>query len=98
MVLYEHSHASVAPQSENSTIPMALMEHLKTRFKKIIVFFDYDDGGIKGAETLCKRYDLQSIFIDKHYLDVYGIKDISDFAKDMSEQKTIELLKELFDE
>lgn len=97
MVLYEHRYASVAPQSEISIIPMVLMEHLKTRFKKIIVFFDYDDGGVKGAETLCKKHDLEKVFISKHYLEIYGIKDISDFAKEMSEQKTIELLKELFD-
>jgi len=97
MVLYEHGYVSVSPQSEISIIPTPLMEHLKTRFKKIIVFFDYDAGGIKGAETLCKKHDLPKVFIDKHYLEIYGIKDISDFAKEMSEQKTIELLKELFD-
>ena len=28
---------------------------------------------------------------------MYGVKDISDFRKDMGEPKTIELLKELFD-
>jgi len=97
MVLHRHGYASVAPQSENSIVPMVLMEHLRTRFEKIIVFFDYDEGGVRGAETLCKRHDLEKIFIDKHYLDVYGIKDISDFASEMSKEKTIKLLKELFD-
>ena len=98
MVLYKHGYTSVAPQSENSIIPTVLMEHLKTRFKEIIVFFDYDEGGIKGAEALCKKHDLKKLFISKHYLEIYGIKDISDFAKEMSKEKTIELLKELFDE
>ena len=97
MVLYKHGYNSVAPQSENSIIPTVLMEHLKTRFKKIIVFFDYDEGGVKGAESLCKKHDLEKLFISKHYLEIYGIKDISDFAKEMSKEKTIELLKELFE-
>ena len=96
MVLYKYGYTSVAPQSENATIPKPLMEDLKKRFKHIIVFFDYDNGGIKGAEALCKRYNLNKVFISKHYLDIYSIKDISDFAKEMSKQKTIELLKELF--
>ena len=61
------------------------------------MFFDYDEGGIKGAKTLCEKYNLNKVFISKHYLDIYSIKDISDFAKEMSKQKTIELLKELFD-
>ena len=97
MVLYKHGYASVAPQSETASIPMRLMQHFKTRFKKILVFFDYDNGGVKGAEMLCEKHDLEKVFISKHYLEIYGIKDISDFAKEMSEEKTIELLKELFD-
>jgi len=98
MVLYKYGYTSVAPQSETASIPIVLMNHLKQRFKKIIIFFDYDEGGIKGAESICGKHDLEKTFISKHYLDIYGIKDISDFAKEMSEQKTIELLKELFDE
>jgi len=96
MVLYKYGYTSVAPQSENSTIPKAVMDNLKSRFDDIIIFFDYDEGGIRGAESLRKKFDLDKTFIPKHYLDIYGIKDISDFAKEMSEDKTIELLKELF--
>jgi len=96
MVLYKYGYTSVAPQSENATIPKSMMDHFQSRFKDIIVFFDYDDGGIKGATSLCNKFNLNKTFIPKHYLDIYGIKDISDFAKEMSEEKTIELLKELF--
>lgn len=98
MVLYKHGYTSIAPQSENSIIPKRIMDHLKTRFENIIVFYDYDNGGIKGAEDLCRKHNLKKVFIPKHFLEIYGIKDISDFAREMSETKTIELLKELFDE
>ena len=98
MVLFKHGYSSISPSSENTTIPKPLMDNFKKRFKNIIVFYDYDEGGVKGAEALCAKFNLNKVFIPKHYLDIYGIKDISDFAKEMSEEKTIELLKELFDE
>lgn len=97
MVLYANGYTSIAPQSENSTIPKIIMDHLKARFTKIVVFFDYDDGGIAGADKLCNKYNLEKIFIPKLYLDMYSVKDISDFRKDMGEKKTKQILKELFD-
>jgi len=98
MTLHSLGYTSVAPQSEQSTIPKKIMDNLKQRFKKIVIFFDYDDGGVEGAKKLSKRYNLKSVFIPKHYLEIYKVKDISDFRKEMSKEKTIELLKELFKE
>ena len=72
------------------------MDEMKARFKNIIIFFDYDEGGEKGAKKLSKKYNIPYKFISKHYLDLYSIKDISDFRKEMGEQETIKLLKELF--
>lgn len=97
MVLYDHGYIAVAPQSEQSPIPKSIMENLKSRFKKIIIFFDYDEGGLQGAKKLSEKYDIPSIFIPLHYLEIYGAKDISDFKKEMGENKTSKLLKELFD-
>ena len=97
MVLYKYGYSAIAAQSEQSAIPPVIIEHLKQRFDKIVVFYDYDDGGVKGAEKLANKYELDTIFIPKHYLDLYEIKDISDFAKEMGEKKTKQLLKELFD-
>ncbi len=98
MVLHRFGYTAVSPQSESASIPKGMIDHLRTRFKKLVVFFDYDEGGIKGANKLKEQFGLDVIFIPKHYLDIYGIKDISDFAKEMSETKTIKLLKELFNE
>jgi len=74
------------------------MTEMKARFKEIIIFFDYDEGGVKGAEKLSERHNIKYKFISKHYLDLYSIKDISDFRKEMGEDETIQLLKELFNE
>jgi DNA primase len=97
-VLRKFGYNSVSPQSETATIPRVVFEHLQSRFKEIVIFFDYDEGGILGATKLSEKYGINKVFIPKHYLDLYGIKDISDFRKEMSKNKTKELLKELFDE
>lgn len=96
MVLYEYGYTAVAPQSEQASIPTSLMENLKGRFDKIIIFFDYDNGGLTGAMKLSEKHNVEYTFIDKFYLDIYGIKDISDFTKEMSDNKTKQLLKQLF--
>ena len=96
MVLYEFGYTAIAPQSEQSNIPKSLLKNLKERFEKITVFFDYDEGGLSGAKKLAKQHSIDYIFIDKFYLDIYNIKDISDFTKEMSKEKTLELLKQLF--
>lgn len=95
MVLSAFNIISIAPQSETSTIPKEVVYELKKRFKRIIILYDYDEGGIKGAEALSEKYGFEIIFIPKHYLDVFGVKDISDFRKEFGEKKTEELLKEI---
>jgi DNA primase len=96
MTLRANGYNSVSPQSEHSLIPQVIIDNLKSRFKNIIVFYDYDNGGVEGAKKMSDKYDIKSIFIEKHYLDIYGIKDISDFRKEMGEKQTSELLKQLF--
>lgn len=98
MVLSELGYASIAPQSEQASIPKKVMDEMKARFKNIVIFFDYDDGGVKGAKKLSEKYNIPCKFISKHYLDLYNIKDISDFRKEMGEEQTKTLLKELFNE
>lgn len=98
MVLSKFGYNSIAPQSEQTAIPKNIMEELKERFKEIVVFFDYDEGGVEGAKKLCEKYELKSVFVPKQYLDIYRIKDISDFVKEMKEEETIKLLKDLFNE
>lgn len=98
MVLYELGYNAIAPQSEQSSIPSNIMKYLKSKFKEIIILFDYDNGGIKGAEKLSNKFNLKTLFIPKHYLDIYSIKDVSDCIKEIGINKTKKLLKKLFNE
>lgn len=98
MVLHELGYNAIAPQSENSSIPKVIMDHLKLRFKNIIILFDYDDGGILGSQKLSEKYSIPYKFIPKHYLDLYSIKDVSDFVKEFGKEQTLTMLKELLDE
>ena len=95
MVLSQFNVPAIAPQSELSMIPRKVVYELKKRFKRIVVMFDYDNGGIKGAEALKSKYDLEVQFIPKHYIDLYQSKDISDFMKTFGKEKTKELLNEM---
>ena len=98
MVLHTFGYSAIAAQSEVANIPSIVIKHLKSRFKHIVVFYDNDESGIKGATKLTKKYKLNKVFISKHYLDLYGIKDISDFRAEMGEKETHRILKELFNE
>lgn len=95
MVLYELGYNAIAPQSELSSIPKIIMDHLMIRFKKIIILFDYDEGGIQGSNKLSEKYSISHTFIPKDYLDLYQIKDVSDFIKEFGKETTLKMLKEL---
>lgn len=98
MVLSELGYNAIAPQSENSSIPKIIMDHLKLRFKRIVILFDYDEGGIQGAKKLSEKYSIPHTFIPKHYLDLYQIKDVSDFIKEFGKERTDEMIRELLNE
>lgn len=91
MVLNELNYTSISANSENSIIPKKIMRDLKKRFKNIIIFFDNDNSGIKGAEKFCKTYNLKNIKISTDK----GVKDISDFIKKYGKKQTEEYLEKL---
>ena len=93
MTLYELGYNAIAPQSEQSLIPTSIMTYLKYQFLIIVILYDYDEGGIEGAKKLSEKYNLKSLFIPKHYLDLFNIKDVSDCIKEMGINKTKELIK-----
>jgi hypothetical protein len=93
MVLYKLGYNAVAPQGENHSIPKDVMDNLFYRFTKIIVFYDNDEAGVKGANKIATKYNLSTIFIPEG-----SSKDISDYRRDMGEEKTITLMKELINE
>jgi 5S rRNA maturation endonuclease (ribonuclease M5) len=77
MVLYQLGYNAVAPSSESISIPEIVINNLKSRFKRIIIFYDRDRAGVQFARKAVQKHSLDFIFINKKY----KIKDISDFAK-----------------
>jgi len=89
MVLYKLGYKSIAPNSENNGIPKCIINNLKSRFTKIVVFYDNDFSGINGSMSLCDKYDLESIMIP------VGLpKDISDYIKEYGIKEASKLMKE----
>jgi hypothetical protein len=95
MVLRRFNVFSIAPHSEVSLLPESVLNEAKNRFKRILVLYDNDDAGRKGALEMKEKYTLETIEIPSHYLDIYGVKDISDFVREFGEKKTQELINEL---
>ena len=77
MALYEVGYAAIAPQSEVGDLDEDLIEHLKNRFHRIVVFYDNDQPGVEAASKLCNKYQFESIITPEY-------KDPSDYVKNNS--------------
>lgn len=95
MVLSLFGIPSIAPHGENTLVPEKVIEEAKRRFKRIVMLYDYDDGGLMGVKKMQEVYGIEYKFIPKHYLDIYNVKDISDFISEFGKEDTNTLLKEL---
>jgi len=91
MTLYSMGYTAVAPSSEGIMIPQVVINNLKSRFKRILIFYDRDKTGMTFARKLSKTYSLNGFFINKKH----KTKDISDFTAKYGINKSIELMKEL---
>lgn len=90
MCLYSLGITAIAPNSETLFLSEAQYNVLKSKFKKIVVFYDNDLAGIKNMVKIKKQFNCSCIFIPKHY----KTKDISDFYKKYGRDKTIELINQ----
>jgi len=88
MVLHELGYNSIAPSSESISIPEVVMNNLRNRFKKIIIFYDRDRAGLTFARKITKQFEINAIFINKKYKK----KDISDYIKKFGVENTKQLL------
>ncbi len=52
-------YPAVAPNSEHELFYEAFVQKLKSRFKRIVIWFDNDMSGIKSAKHFARRYDLE---------------------------------------
>lgn len=82
----------IAPSSENSALPIKLIESLKRRFDKVVVYFNNDEPGIKAAESYWQMYGLTNIY------NPYGTpKDPSDYIKKYGKSETETMIYSLLD-
>jgi hypothetical protein len=95
MVLYKLGYKSIAPNSENNGVPKCIIDNLKSRFTKILILYDNDEAGRKGAINLSTKTNFNTIFIP---LDNFATKDISDYVKRYGIEQTSKLMKELCEE
>lgn len=71
MLFYEYGIAAVAPQSESFCFDETTVQDWQTRFKKIVIVYDYDYTGVKFANKWRKKYNWDYAFVS-------GAKDITD--------------------
>lgn len=92
MLAYELGIPAIAPCSEVLFLSNKQIQHLKKRFKTIVVCYDTDITGIHNLRQIkVKHPDLHTFFIPRKY----GVKDISDFFKKYGEEETRRLAGEL---
>lgn len=92
MLAYELGIPAIAPCSEVLFLSNKQIQHLKKRFKIIVVCYDTDITGIHNLKQIkVKHPDLHTFFIPRKY----GVKDISDFFKKYGEEETRRLAGEL---
>ena len=78
MIAYELGIPAIAPCSEVLFLNNKQIQHLKKRFKTIVVCYDTDLTGIHNLKQIkVKHPDLHTFFIPRKY----GVIDISDFFK-----------------
>lgn len=77
MCLYEMGIPAISPSSESTFIPNDVLEHLKKRFKRIIIMFDRDEAGVKYLRKMSQKTGLEGMLVHKRF----KAKDISDAIK-----------------
>lgn len=86
---------AIAMQNE-STIPYDyIIEELRSRFTKIISFYDFDRTGVVNANKLKRLYNIPYIFLTNgRYGTVnFGAKDFSDYLKHNGKQHAYNFLQ-----
>ena len=91
MLLYQLGYNSIAPNSESSRIEDDFMGLMHRRFEKVVIFFDNDDAGIRGAGKITYHHGVDNITIPYEYKG----KDISDVVKYNGVDKGKEIMKKL---
>jgi hypothetical protein len=93
MLLSQYSIPAVAPSAEGKNLSESLLLELSLRFQHIVVLYDFDYAGIRGARKL-RKLGLNVLFLTNgRYGTVdYHAKDLSDFHKRYGEEALSSLL------
>lgn len=94
MVLYELGISSIAFQNEIVIPDIKIIEHLKQKFKKIYLFYDFDLTGIRTSNKIKKQFGIKPLFLTNGKFNTidYKAKDISDYIKIYGKESTIKLI------
>jgi DNA primase len=93
LVLKKLGYNAIATNNEGSWIPESNYKKLKERYKRLVIFFDNDDAGVKASSKFAEKYNINSVIVPATSLEV---KDISDYRKAYGETSTINLLQTIF--
>lgn len=94
MLFRELGYNAISFISETVLPDKEIILKLKERFKRIIVFYDNDDAGIKGAENICSNYNLEKMLIPKEF----ETKDITDTFRKYGKEFVIDYLNKSLNE
>lgn len=90
MTLHSLGYNAVAVRSESTPMSENAYELLRNRFENLILWFDPDDAGVKGAKKMSDRYSIPFF----KYNGEFG-KDPSDIYRDHGSEKLLLLCKQL---
>lgn len=79
----------VAPNNEGVFVPEQWFNKMKTRWKRIIIWYDNDTSGIKNAKKYSERFNIEYFYNPDN-----TFKDPSDFSKNLGLEEFYKYLKE----
>ena len=92
LLLRELAISAIAPSSEVTFVSEEILNDLKKRFKRIIIWFDHDETGITMATKFGAQYNLSFVTTDDP-----ENKDITDYFKAFGPLKTQKLITNKLD-
>ena len=97
MFFYVMGISAVAPQTENTILSQSQYDELSTRFDEIIVIYDFDLAGVKGANKMKKAYGIVPKFFTNGRFNTPIIKgkDVTDISRNIGKQLAIETADKL---
>jgi hypothetical protein len=76
---------AIAPDSENCMMPAHIMTMLLLKYKKVVILFDNDQGGLISAKKYLEKYAIPYVILEMS-------KDLTDSIKDHNINRVREVL------